>query len=77
MNLISRNKLANSVYQYDKRKSKKLSPMASLLIEHLTEESNGFITAEAIKKKVKSILKLDLHRSTIAKHRKKYLGLFV
>ena len=51
--------------------------MASLLIEHLTEETNGFITTEAIKKKVKSILKLDLHRSTIAKHRKKYLGLFV
>ena len=69
------NKKAGSI-QFDKRKKKKVSPLAILLIEHLTEESNGHITAAAIKTKLKRILDLDLHKSTVQRVRHKYLGIF-
>ena len=49
--------------------------MVSLLIEHLTEETNGSITACELKKKIMKILNVDLHKSTIAAYRKKYLGI--
>ncbi len=70
---MSRDEEAAKIFQYDARKSKKLSCMASLLIEYLTEESNGFMTAGEIKKKLKRILNVNIHKSTVAKHRKKVL----
>jgi hypothetical protein len=48
-----------------KRKAKKVSPIATILIEHLTEESNGHITAAAIKVKLRRILNLNVHKSTV------------
>ena len=45
-------------------------------MEHLTEESNGHITAAVIKTKLKRILDLDLHKSTVQRVRHKYLGIF-
>ena len=72
--IINRNAKESNVFKYDKRKAKKVSPLASCLIEHLTEETNGSITARELKLKLKRILKLDLHVSTIANHRHKYLG---
>ena len=53
---------------------KKITPIVSLLIEHLTEETNGHITAHEIHKKLIKILNVNLHMSTIAHFRKKYLG---
>ena len=55
----------SKLFKYDKRKGKKVSSFATLLIEHLTEESNGSITVAAIKIKLKRILKLDVHASTV------------
>ena len=46
--ILLRNQKDSRLFKYDKRKSKKVSPLATLLIEHLTEESNGSITAAAI-----------------------------
>ena len=59
-----------------KRKGKKVSSFATLLIEHLTEESNGSITAASIKIKLKRNLKLDVHASTVQRVRHRYLGYF-
>ena len=70
------NQKDSMLFKYDKRKSKKVSPFATLLIEHLTEESNGSITAAAIKIKLKRILKLDVHASTVQRVRHRYLGYF-
>ena len=52
------NQKNSRLFKYDKRKSKKVSPLATLLIEHLTGESNGSITATAIKIKLKRILRI-------------------
>jgi hypothetical protein len=43
--VILRDEKKARIFQFDKRKKKKVSPLAILLIEHLTEESNGHITA--------------------------------
>ena len=48
--------------------------MATLLIEHLTEETNGSITAAELKKKLKRILQLDVHESTVQRVRHSYLS---
>jgi hemoglobin-like flavoprotein len=40
-----------------------------------TEESNGHITAAAIKTKLRSILNLNVHKSTVQRVRHKYLGI--
>ena len=53
-----------------------MSLLATPLIEHLTEESNGSITAARIKIKLKRILKLDVHASTVQRVRHRYLGYF-
>ena len=71
---ISRFKKQSGIFQFDKRKVKKITPIVSLLIEHLTEETNGHITAREIHKKLIKILNVNLHMSTIAHFRKKYLG---
>ena len=73
MTIIHDNK-RKGIFQFDKRKKKKVSPLATLLIEHLTEESNGHITAAAIKIKLKRILGLNIHKSTVQRVRHKYLG---
>ena len=52
-----------------------ITPIVSLLIEHLTEESNGHITAAAIKTKLRRILDLNIHQSTVQRVRHKYLGI--
>jgi hypothetical protein len=40
--MIIRDNKKEGIFQFDKRKKKrKVSPLATLLIEHLTEESNG------------------------------------
>ena len=70
MTIIHDNK-RKGIFQFDKRKKKKVSPLATLLIEHLTEESNGHITAAVIKIKLKRILGL---KSTVQRVRHKYLG---
>ena len=71
--ILLRNQKDSRLFKYDKRKSKKVSPLATLLIEHLTEESNGSITA-AQKIKLKRILKVDVHASTVQRVRHRYLG---
>ena len=43
--LINRHQKDSLIFKYDKRKTKKVGPLATLLIEHLTEETNGSITA--------------------------------
>ena len=42
MTIVHDNK-KEGIFQFDKRE-KKVSPLATLLIEHLTDESNGHIT---------------------------------
>jgi hypothetical protein len=54
---------------------KKVTPLAIFLIEYLTEESNGHITAAAIKTKLRSILNLNVHKSTVQRLRNKYLSI--
>ena len=73
--VILRDKKKAGIFQFDKRKKKKVSPLAILLIEHLTEESNGHITAAAIKTKLRRILNLNIHKSTVQRVRHKYLGI--
>ena len=51
--IINRDAKNSNIFHYDKRKSKKVSPLATTLIEHLTEESNGHMTAAAINTKIK------------------------
>ena len=51
-----------------------ITDAAILLIEYFTEESNGFMTASSIRKKLRSILGLRIHAKTIAKYRHIYLG---
>ncbi len=53
-----------NIFKYDRRKAKKVRPLATILIEHLTEESNGHITAAAIKIKLRRILNLNVHDPT-------------
>jgi hypothetical protein len=72
--MIVRENKKEGIFQFDKRKKKKVCTLATLLIEHLTEESNGHITAAAIKIKLKRILGLNLHKSTVQRVRHKYLG---
>ena len=45
-----------------------------LLIEHLTENSNGFMTAKTIRVKLIRVLGLAVSTKTIAKYRHEYLG---
>ena len=71
--MIVRENKKEDIFQFDKRK-KKVCPLATLLIEHLTEESNGHITADAIKIKLKRILGLNIHKSTVQRVRHKYLS---
>ena len=73
--MIIRDKNNAGIFPFDKRKKKKVSPLAILLIEHLTEESNGHITAAAIKTKFRRILDVNLHQSTVQRVRHKYLGI--
>jgi hypothetical protein len=70
-NCISRFKTQSGIFQIDKRKVKKITPIVSLLIEHLTEETNGHITAREIHKKLIKILNVNLHMCNIAHFRKK------
>ena len=49
---------------------------AILLIEHLTEESNGFITAKSIQRKLLTIIGLRISIQTIAKYRQKYMNFY-
>jgi hypothetical protein len=72
--IIHRNAKDENIFKYDKRKAKKVSSLATLLIEHLTEESNGHITAAAIKIKLRRILNLNVHESTVQRVRHKYLS---
>jgi hypothetical protein len=72
--IIHRNAKDENIFKYDKRRAKKVSPLATLLIEHLTEESNGHITAAAIKIKLRRILNLNVHESTVQRVRHKYLS---
>jgi hypothetical protein len=58
---------------YESGKSLEVTPLAILLNEHLTEESNGHITAAAIKTRLRSILNLNVHKSTVQRLRHKYL----
>ena len=51
-----------------------MSAAAIILIEHLTENSNGFMTAKAIRVKLISVLGLIVSSKTIAKYRHQYLG---
>ena len=60
---------------YESGKSLEVTPLAILLNEHLTEESNGHITAAAIKTRLRSILNLNVHKSTVQRLRHKYLGI--
>ena len=48
--IIARHKKSIHNSYTDKRKLKKMTDTAILLIEFLTEESNGFITAKYLKK---------------------------
>ena len=52
-----------------------MSPLATLLIEHLTEETNGSITAQELKQILKRVLNLEVHKSTVQRVRHKYLGI--
>ncbi len=47
---IARNKNDLNIFKYDRRKEKKMTDAAILLIEYFTEESNGFMTASSIRK---------------------------
>ncbi len=58
------------------KKKRKVSPLATILIEHLTEESNGHVTAAAIEVKLRRILNLNVHESTVQRVRHKYLSTF-
>ena len=51
-----------------------MGPLATLLIEHLTEETNGSITAKELKQILRRVLNLDVHKSTVQRVRHKYLG---
>ena len=89
---------ANVNFFNDKRKNKKMTVPAILLIEvnnfighlrtkleifllnmfvhflkHITDNSNGFIKAKQIKFKLRRILGLNIHLSTVAKYRHEYL----
>ena len=72
--VIYRENNKNQTFQYDLRKEKKITDTAIFLIEYLTEESNGFITAKAIKKKLQTILGLHISKQTVSKYRHKYLS---
>jgi hypothetical protein len=71
---IARHKNDLNIFKYDRRKEKKITEAAILLIEYLTEESNGFMTATSIRKKLRSILGLQIHTKTVAKYQHTYLG---
>jgi len=72
--LINRHQKDSLIFKYDKRKTKKVGPLATLLIEHLTEETNGSITAKELKQILRRVLNLDVHQSTVQRVRHKYLG---
>ena len=74
--IINRDAKNSNIFQYDKRKAKKVSPLATTLIEHLTEESNGHMTAAAIKTKLRRILDVNVNVSTVQRVRHKYLSCY-
>ena len=46
------------------------------LFKHLTENSNGFMTAKSIKNKLRSVLGLRISVSLVQKYRKIYESFF-
>ena len=75
--IIQRHTHDLNIFKYDKRKEKKLTEAAILLIEYFTEESNGFMTAEQIALKLRSVLGLRIHAKTVASYRHTYLSNFL
>ena len=63
-----------NIFQHDKRKIKKMSTAAILLIEHLTEVSNGFMTAHSITKRINHVLGINVSSKRVAYYRHTHLS---
>ena len=61
-------------YSRDKNILKNADRCGYFLIEYLTEESNGFMTAQRIALKLGSVLGLPIRASTVSSYRHKYLS---
>ena len=46
-----------------------------IILKYLTEISNGFMTAKTIRKRLLSVLDLNVHISTVGRARKTILGI--
>ncbi len=61
------------VYDYDRRKTKKISNICLHLIKKLNDRSGGYIFARELKYEIERILNIRLSDKTIAKYRLKTL----
>ena len=72
--VVQRYSRDKNILKNDKRKKRTLTDAAIFLIEYLTEESNGFMTAQRIALKLRSVLGLRIRASTVSTYRHKYLS---